>query len=198
MSKIIILEGLPRTGKTTVGRALAEEIDVTFKEEVYVMAGPGKKQWSLTHSDDEVAWWYLSEDIRRLDEADKSPEAVQILDRSYISTLAYCHARYKLDKIGEVDQKLKLVRGRVLRAPRPKVGHVLFFDDSPEVSFQRIQETWETHRSQWNRLGFLRSAYEYSQWFIAKEETAPVSRLRGGVGEKLRRARHILYKLRES
>lgn len=95
---VIALEGMPRSGKTSTLKQLAKEVkDGFFLKELYFteqqLAELEDKKGTVNESK-----WFIDQEINRKDELNIIYPTVIIADRMYLSTLAYCFARSKLNK----------------------------------------------------------------------------------------------------
>lgn len=88
-NKIIVLEGLPGTGKTILGNRFSHEIIVI--PEMILSVDDAKKEGEL---------FYFKNDIAKIKKAKKN-NGVILVERSYASTLAHNYARLVVD--GDAD-----------------------------------------------------------------------------------------------
>lgn len=175
-----VAEGLPGAGKTTVLAALANPGHVMVVRELLTREPP----------DAELAW-YLANDADKdaLARADSTP--VVLMDRSYLSTLAYRYALQQREGGDPYDQALAAVTQRLAAGTLHVPDGYLYFRHSPASSLARQSEA---NASQWRSEQFLKAVQDFYDYHLGNElrglvlhidATRPLRQVIEQVGEHL-------------
>ncbi|MEL7665910.1 MAG: AAA family ATPase [Candidatus Shapirobacteria bacterium] len=157
---IIALEGMPRCGKSSTIKYL-KRIKKTsvFLPELYFteeqLLGLKDKKGTIDESK-----WFIEQEIRRKNEIVTDNCLSVIVDRMYLSTLAYCFARSKLNKNPEEFRELikyyDLKKHLFL-----EYDHIIIFNNDVETTISRRKDKLSADKQYWIDRKFMK----YYQYF---------------------------------
>ncbi len=162
MSKIIVLEGLPGTGKTTLVEHFSECSEVETIAEII----SNEKEWLATKKvEDQDFFW--ANDIEKFRRAHRSNKIV-LMDRGYVSTLAYNFAKKQLEKDAHYDYLLgRYYIDFVEKSLQPT--HYVYIDVSLQDSFARKERSF-IKGNPWYDPNYLNHIINYYQYFFEELE----------------------------
>ncbi|MCL4397429.1 hypothetical protein M1403_00110 [Patescibacteria group bacterium] len=178
-SLIIGFEGMPRSGKTSTLKRLMEynNARLVTLEEIYFskeqLAGLTDKRGTIVES----KWFIDCEEERavRLKNLDKKAKIV-IADRTYLSTLAYCYARSKVNSNPEEFEELvKYVKSK--KQYLIPYSHIILFDNSAKKTINRRRGCSRVDLVYWSNQRFMNHFESFYQNMIHKYTNASIIRL---------------------
>lgn len=108
MSKVIVLEGLPGAGKSTILSKISSEIKISVYPEIFL----DKEKW-LNAKKNENQHFFWENDLSKMREAKKN-SGYSVLDRNYLSTLAYNYSKKIIQNDSEYDKLFNLYKKNIV------------------------------------------------------------------------------------
>lgn len=106
---IVVFEGLPGTGKTTAAFTLAAKLKVVCVPEIVIPLLQSDERFDIEEEEREKL--YLRNDEEKCRLAKKADDGLVIMDRNYLSTLAYNYSRLAVEKNPFYNKVLAWYRG---------------------------------------------------------------------------------------
>lgn len=155
---VVAFEGMPKSGKTTIARKLVKRSKkrILF-EEIYFSSSQldqlEDKRGMLSESK-----WFIDQEVARgrgLNNINAAALDLIIVDRMYLSTLAYCYARSKINyNPKEFEQLVNYFL--VNQDNFIKYDSIIVFDNSVELTIlKREQEKLEEDKKYWLNKKFM-------------------------------------------
>lgn len=152
------LEGMPHSGKTTSITAIdkLKERGIILLNEIYFAKEHLKsledKKGTIVESK-----WFIDQEVKRRAEIiknDLNSCKLILADRTYLSTLAYCYARSKLNKKPKEYEELKKYVNRK-RIDFLEYDSMIVFDNDVVTTLNRRDDLGKEDVAYWNNQEFM-------------------------------------------
>lgn len=155
MSKYIAFEGMPGTGKTTITKKITLQ-GMTVVPQLYF---PEAESLSTEIENKQAYLYGYAENWSR---AAGNGAPVVIMDRIFISTLAYSYAKEKVLGVGCYGLVMDIVRGLLQKGYFKELSGMIIFMARLETSIDRRKKFQnDKEYNIWFNVEFLRHYYEY-------------------------------------
>ena len=171
MGEIIVFDGRPGSGKTTIGNLLKRNSNIHFIQEKADIRFPVDVLYNNAKKGDnkaqrEIDRWFLEFDLRRENEALAYAKKGQIviLERNHVSTLAYSYSLSKLRNNDCFDSLLKFYLEHKSLFQSPSFFLILKIDESVSQSRQYNRKAISGYP--WDEEKFIKLYHIYYEDFI--------------------------------
>ena len=163
---IVVFEGLPGTGKTTAVLTIAAKLKAVCVPEIVVPLLQSDDRFDIEEKERERFYFRNDEEKCRL--AKEANNGLVIMDRNYLSTLAYNYSRLAVEKNPFYNEVLAWYKGNLgKKLCRP--DFYIFFEGDLTHSFDRKNRMVDGSRV-WTSIKHLKAMVEYYRKFFKKIE----------------------------
>lgn len=172
--KVICLEGLPRTGKSTFIRRLDRRLCLV--PEYYAFLRDGEFPEMPRTLDEFVAnqQIFLRIEQKRILLLQQTTSDTAVVDRCYLSNVAYAYALGKVTGEPFYEAALELHREKVSSGELIVPSTYVYFCEHPETVLQRINERPDMFQPVWREYDFLSQLFGFYENYFGELCRVPV------------------------